>query len=88
MTFLRTLTLTASLAGSLLAPASGLAQKPYRILTQWTIGGEGGWDEDHRGVGAGLFDGGHDGGEHRQHYHHFNTASKRYDSRLDAGTQL
>ena len=44
MTFLRTLTLTASLAGALLAPASGLAQKPYRILTQWTIGGEGGWD--------------------------------------------
>jgi YVTN family beta-propeller protein len=44
MTFLRTLTLTASLAGALLAPAAGLAQKPYRILTQWTIGGEGGWD--------------------------------------------
>jgi YVTN family beta-propeller protein len=44
MTFLRSLTLTASLAGALLAPAAGLAQKPYRILTQWTIGGEGGWD--------------------------------------------
>jgi YVTN family beta-propeller protein len=44
MTFLRTLTLTASLAGALLAPASGFAQKPYSLLTQWTIGGEGGWD--------------------------------------------
>jgi DNA-binding beta-propeller fold protein YncE len=44
MTFLRTLTLTASVAGAFLVPASALAQKPYRILTQWTIGGEGGWD--------------------------------------------
>jgi len=44
MTFLRTLTFTASLAGALLAPASTLAQKPYSVLTQWTIGGEGGWD--------------------------------------------
>jgi YVTN family beta-propeller protein len=44
MTFLRTLTLTASLAGALLAPTSALAQKPYSVLTKWTIGGEGGWD--------------------------------------------
>jgi DNA-binding beta-propeller fold protein YncE len=44
MAFLRTLTFTASLAGALLAPAAALAQKPYSVLTQWTIGGEGGWD--------------------------------------------
>jgi YVTN family beta-propeller protein len=28
----------------LFASAAGLAQKPYRVLTQWKIGGEGGWD--------------------------------------------
>ncbi len=44
MTFLRTLTLTVSIAGALLAPASAFAQKPYSVLTQWKIGGEGGWD--------------------------------------------
>jgi YVTN family beta-propeller protein len=44
MTFLRTLTVTASLAGALLASASAVAQKPYSVLTKWTIGGEGGWD--------------------------------------------
>src|SRR5271168_1490984 len=44
MTFLRTLTFSASFAGALLAPAAARAQKPYSVLTQWTIGGEGGWD--------------------------------------------
>jgi YVTN family beta-propeller protein len=28
----------------LLVSVAGLAQKPYRVLTQWKIGGEGGWD--------------------------------------------
>src|ERR1700677_2941791 len=44
MTFLRTLTVTASLAGPFLASASAVAQNPYSVLTKWTIGGEGGWD--------------------------------------------
>src|SRR5271168_313934 len=44
MTFLRTLTFSASFAGALLAPAAARAQKPYSVLTKWTIGGEGGWD--------------------------------------------
>src|ERR1700677_3668571 len=36
---------TLALCGSiLLAPSVALAQKPYSVLTQWTIGGEGGWD--------------------------------------------
>ena len=38
---LQTLALSASL---LLAPSAALAQKPYSVLTQWTVGGEGGWD--------------------------------------------
>jgi YVTN family beta-propeller protein len=29
---------------SLTTVGTALAQKPYRILTRWTIGGEGGWD--------------------------------------------
>ncbi len=41
---LERLTLAASVAAALLAPAAATAQKPYSILTQWTIGGEGGWD--------------------------------------------
>src|ERR1700685_3378151 len=44
MTFLRTLTVTASLAGPFLASASAVAQNPYSVLAQWAIGGEGGWD--------------------------------------------
>jgi YVTN family beta-propeller protein len=36
--------LTSSLAFTLFAPSSASAQKPYRIQTRWTIGGEGGWD--------------------------------------------
>jgi YVTN family beta-propeller protein len=43
-TALQTLTLSASLAGAFLAPAGAWAQKPYSVLTQWKIGGEGGWD--------------------------------------------
>ena len=38
---LQTLALSASI---LLAPSAALAQKPYSVLTQWTVGGEGGWD--------------------------------------------
>src|SRR5580698_3299003 len=38
---LQTLAISASL---LLAPSAALAQKPYSVLTQWTVGGEGGWD--------------------------------------------
>jgi YVTN family beta-propeller protein len=41
---LRALALTASVAGAMLAPASAAAQKPYSILSRWTIGGDGGWD--------------------------------------------
>jgi YVTN family beta-propeller protein len=37
---IRTLVPTLILFGSMAA----LAQKPYRVLTQWKIGGEGGWD--------------------------------------------
>jgi YVTN family beta-propeller protein len=43
-TALQTLALSASLAGTLLAPTNALAQKPYSVLAQWKIGGEGGWD--------------------------------------------
>jgi YVTN family beta-propeller protein len=43
-TALQRLALSASLASTLLAPATGFAQKPYSVLTQWKIGGEGGWD--------------------------------------------
>jgi YVTN family beta-propeller protein len=36
---------TLALCGSiLLAPSAASAQKPYSILAQWAIGGEGGWD--------------------------------------------
>jgi YVTN family beta-propeller protein len=38
---LQILALSASL---LLAPSAALAQKPYSVLTKWTVGGEGGWD--------------------------------------------
>jgi YVTN family beta-propeller protein len=41
LNYLKTLALSASL---LLAPSAALAQKPYSVLTQWTVGGEGGWD--------------------------------------------
>ena len=37
---IRTLLPTLILLGSVAA----LAQKPYSVLTQWKIGGEGGWD--------------------------------------------
>src|SRR5580698_5416230 len=43
-TALHRLTLCASVAGVTLAPAMAFAQKPYSVLTQWKIGGEGGWD--------------------------------------------
>jgi YVTN family beta-propeller protein len=41
LNYFKTLALSASL---LLAPSAALAQKPYSVLTQWTVGGEGGWD--------------------------------------------
>jgi YVTN family beta-propeller protein len=43
-TALQTLALSASLAGAFLSPTGTLAQKPYSVLAQWKIGGEGGWD--------------------------------------------
>jgi YVTN family beta-propeller protein len=43
-TALHSLTVYASVAGAFLAPAVAFAQKPYSVLTQWKIGGEGGWD--------------------------------------------
>src|ERR1700678_336196 len=39
--YLKTLALSASI---LRAPSAALAQKPYSVLTRWTVGGEGGWD--------------------------------------------
>jgi YVTN family beta-propeller protein len=42
---LQTVAVTVSLVGIFLASdAAAFAQKPYTILTRWTIGGEGGWD--------------------------------------------
>jgi YVTN family beta-propeller protein len=41
--FGRLLLLSAS-AGLLLAPSALVAQKPFTVLTQWKVGGEGGWD--------------------------------------------
>jgi YVTN family beta-propeller protein len=41
LNYLKTLALSASI---LLAPSAALAQKPYSVLTRWTVGGEGGWD--------------------------------------------
>lgn len=38
------LVLATSFFCALLAPAVASAQKPYRVQTRWTIGGEGGWD--------------------------------------------
>jgi YVTN family beta-propeller protein len=38
---LQALALSASI---LLATSAALAQKPYSVLTRWTVGGEGGWD--------------------------------------------
>jgi YVTN family beta-propeller protein len=36
---------TLALSGAiLLVPSATLAQKPYSLLTKWTIGGDGGWD--------------------------------------------
>jgi YVTN family beta-propeller protein len=43
-TALHSLDVYASVAGAFLAPAMAFAQKPYSVLTQWKIGGEGGWD--------------------------------------------
>jgi YVTN family beta-propeller protein len=43
-TTLHSLAVYASVAGAFLAPAVAFAQKPYSVLTQWKIGGEGGWD--------------------------------------------
>src|ERR1700721_4897316 len=43
-TALHSLAVYASVAGAFIAPATGFAQKPYSVLTQWKIGGEGGWD--------------------------------------------
>ncbi len=39
-----TLQTLAFCASILLAPSTALAQKPYSVLSRWTIGGEGGWD--------------------------------------------
>ncbi|MEO8736866.1 MAG: YncE family protein [Edaphobacter sp.] len=36
--------LAASFACALLAPSVAVAQKPYSVQSQWTIGGDGGWD--------------------------------------------
>jgi YVTN family beta-propeller protein len=38
------LVLATSFTCALLAPMAAIAQKPYRVLSKWTIGGEGGWD--------------------------------------------
>src|SRR5580698_7041257 len=43
-TALHRLALCASVAAATLTPATAFAQKPYSVLTQWKIGGEGGWD--------------------------------------------
>jgi YVTN family beta-propeller protein len=43
-TALHSVAVYASVAGAFLAPAVAFAQKPYSVLTQWKIGGEGGWD--------------------------------------------
>jgi YVTN family beta-propeller protein len=36
--------LTAAVAMVFSAPHRAIGQQPYRVLTKWTIGGEGGWD--------------------------------------------
>lgn len=36
--------LAASFSCALLTPMAAMAQEPYRVLSRWTIGGEGGWD--------------------------------------------
>jgi YVTN family beta-propeller protein len=41
---LPTLAVGVSFATVFLASDAAFAQKPYSVLTQWTIGGEGGWD--------------------------------------------
>lgn len=38
------LALTAAVATVFTASSQAVAQQPYSVLTQWTIGGEGGWD--------------------------------------------
>src|SRR6185437_3615360 len=38
------LVLASSFTCALLAPMTAIAQKPYRVLSKWTIGGQGGWD--------------------------------------------
>jgi YVTN family beta-propeller protein len=43
-TALHRLALCASVAAATLTPATAFGQKPYSVLTQWKIGGEGGWD--------------------------------------------
>jgi YVTN family beta-propeller protein len=43
-TALHSVALCASVAGIVLTPATSFAQKPYSVVTQWKIGGEGGWD--------------------------------------------
>ena len=40
----RALALAATTAVLILAANAAVAQKPYSVLTKWTIGGEGGWD--------------------------------------------
>lgn len=37
-------TIAAFFAATLMPPSAAAAQKPYRVHTRWTIGGEGGWD--------------------------------------------
>jgi YVTN family beta-propeller protein len=40
----QTLSVLVAVTIALLAPCFAVAQKPYSVLTRWTIGGEGGWD--------------------------------------------
>ncbi len=43
-TISKNVALGAALATALLSSSAAVAQKPYSVLTQWNIGGEGGWD--------------------------------------------
>jgi hypothetical protein len=40
----RSLVTAALLCGSFAAPALLLAQQPYKVIGQWKVGGDGGWD--------------------------------------------
>ena len=43
-TILHALALATPLAAAFVASSPAVAQKPYSILSRWTVGGEGGWD--------------------------------------------